>query len=81
MGRVTATPEEARANLRRRAAERGYSLAELSRILDRNVAFVQQYIERGSPRILHEDDRLMLAQLLVIDERELGAREPWSPTN
>lgn len=81
MEKVTATPDEARANLRRRALERGYSMAELSLILGRNLAFVQQYINRGTPRILHEDDRLKLAQLLVIDERELGAREPWSPVN
>jgi hypothetical protein len=76
-----ATPEEARANLRRRAAERGYTLAELSRLLSRNLAYLHQYIERGHPRVLHEDDRLCLAQLLMIDERELGARDPWMPTH
>lgn len=76
-----ATPEEARVNLRRRAAERGYSLTELSRLLSRNLAYLQQYVERGTPRVLHEDDRLCLAQLLMIDERELGARDPWMPTH
>jgi hypothetical protein len=76
-----ATPEEARANLRRRAAERGYSLAELSRLLSRNVGYLQKYVERGTPRLLHEDDRLCLAQLLMINERELGARDPWMPTH
>jgi hypothetical protein len=77
----SATPEEARTNLRRRAAERGYSLSELSRLLSRNPAYLHQYVERGTPRMLHEDDRLCLAQLLMIDERELGARVPWMPTH
>jgi transcriptional regulator with XRE-family HTH domain len=76
-----ATPDEVRANLRRRAAERGYSLAELSRLLSRNPTYLQQYVERGRPETLHEDDRLCLAQLLMIDERELGARDPWMPTH
>jgi hypothetical protein len=76
-----ATPEEARANLRRRAEERGRSLAELSRLLSRNLAYLQQYVARGKPRVLHDDDRLCLAQLLMIDERELGARDPWMPTH
>jgi repressor LexA len=76
-----ATPEEARANLRRRAAERGRSLAELSRLLSRNLAYLQRYVEYGTPQVLHEDDRLCLAQLLMIDERELAARDPWMPTH
>jgi len=59
--------------------EKGHSLAELSAVLGRNSAYVHQYVDRGSPRVLHEDDRLKLAQLLSIDERELGARNPWMP--
>jgi hypothetical protein len=75
------TPEEARANLGRRANERGICLAELSAMLSRHGGYLRQYVEHGSPEMLHEDDRLCLAQLLMIDERELGARDPWMPTH
>lgn len=60
-------------------ADRGASLAELSRMIGRNAAYLQQYVERGTPRRLGEDDRLALAQHFRVDERELGAREPWTP--
>lgn len=69
----------ARANLARLAKDRGESLAALSRMLGRNPAYLQQYIERGSPKVLPEDLRLMLAMHLRVDERVLGAREPWRP--
>lgn len=74
-----ATPEEARTTLPRRAAERGYSLAELSRLLNRNLRYLQQYIERDTLRALHEKHRMCLAQLLMIDEQELGMRNQWMP--
>lgn len=60
-------------------ADRGASLAALSRMIGRNAAYLQQYVERGTPRRLAEDDRLALAQHFRVDERELGARDPWSP--
>ena len=61
------------------ADQRGESLANLSRIIGRNAAYLQQFVTRGSPRRLPEDDRLLLAKHLNVDERELGAREPWTP--
>ncbi|MDH4745801.1 hypothetical protein OMP43_17385 [Sphingomonas sp. CBMAI 2297] len=57
----------------------GESLAELSRATGRNSAYLQQFLERGTPRLLPEDARLALAQRFNVDERELGARDPWSP--
>ena len=77
----SATPSEARANLRRRAKERGFCLTELAVMLSRHESYLKHYVELGSPEALHEDDRLCLAQLLMIDERELGARDPWMPTH
>ena len=62
-----------------RARERGFDYATLSRLIGRNDAYVQQFIKRGTPRRLPEDERLRLAMALDIDERELGARDPWSP--
>jgi hypothetical protein len=66
------TDEDARAALQRLIEERGEDYAGLSRLLGRNPAYVQQYIKRGSPRRLAEDDRRLLARYFGIDERVLG---------
>lgn len=63
----------------RLAQERGESLAALSVRIGRNSAYLQQFIKRGTPRQLGERERLRLAQHWNIDERRLGARDPWSP--
>ena len=63
------TPPEA---LARHAAARGVSLSALSRLLGRNVAYLQQYVRRGTPRVLPEADRATLAAFLGIDEAVLG---------
>lgn len=70
---------DVRQNLIRFAAERGESLTSLSLKLGRNVAYLQQFVGRGSPRRLPEEERRMLAITLNVDERLLGARDPWSP--
>ena len=54
--------DDVRAGVARLAAERGASLSELSRLLGRNPAYMQQFIERGSPRRLSEGDRATLAR-------------------
>ena len=69
----------ARDTIVRVAAERGESLSALSRKIGRTDAYLQQYVGRGSPRRLPEEERRMLAIALEIDERRLGARDPWSP--
>jgi hypothetical protein len=61
------------------AEERGASLAALSLMLDRNVAYLQQFVTKGSPKRLAEDDRRLLAMFFGIDERRLGALDPWTP--
>lgn len=55
------------------ALARGVSLAELSRLLGRNAAYLQQFVRRGSPRVLAERDRARLAQYLGVPETQLGA--------
>jgi phage repressor protein C with HTH and peptisase S24 domain len=45
-------------------------------MLGRNAAYLQQFITRGSPRKLEEDDRRRLAQFFGIPESELGGRDP-----
>lgn len=67
-----------RCRLRDLAAERGVSLAELSRLIGRNAAYVQQFVRRGSPRRLEEGDRSTLARYFGVSESELGGR--FEPT-
>ncbi|WP_121116715.1 S24 family peptidase [Croceibacterium ferulae] len=65
-------PRETLADL---AREKGTSLAALSRMLGRNATYLQQYISKGSPRKLEEEDRRRLAQFFNVDESRLGAPE------
>ncbi len=55
------------------ARARGSSLASLSRMLGRNPTYLQQYISKGSPRKLEEEDRRKLARFFDVPEAELGA--------
>jgi len=53
--------------------ERGVSLAALSDLLGRNPSYLQQFIRKGSPRKLEEQDRAKLAQFFGVGEE--GLRE------
>ncbi len=44
----------------------------ISRLLGRNAAYIQQFIHRGIPRKLDEDDRRTLAGYFNVDETILG---------
>lgn len=57
------------------AAARGDSLAALSAMLGRNAAYLQQFVRRGSPRMLAERDRRLLADYFGVAEQVLGADE------
>ncbi|MGP1283481.1 MAG: S24 family peptidase [Parasphingopyxis sp.] len=59
--------------LERLARERGDDYAALSRLIGRNAAYIQQFIKRGTPRRLAEEDRRVLAEYFGVDERVLGA--------
>lgn len=48
--------EDGRAALERLIEERGEDYAGLSRLIGRNPAYVQQFIKRGTPRRLAEED-------------------------
>ena len=64
--------DDARSTLARLAAEQGHDFATLSRLIGRNAAYIQQYVRRGTPRRLSEDDRATLAQFLGVEESRLG---------
>ena len=55
--------------------EHGEDYSAVSRLLGRNPAYIQQYIKRGSPRRLSEDDRLRLAAYFRVPEDRLGGPE------
>lgn len=61
-----------RATLAALAEARGDSLAALSAMLGRNAAYLQQYVRRGTPRVLAERDRRALAAYLGVSEAVLG---------
>ena len=60
-------------------AQRGVSLSGLSTMIGRNSSYLQQFIRKGSPRKLEEEDRRKLAQFFAVSESELGAGEGNSP--
>jgi len=68
-------PAAQRAALEALIAEHGASLADLSRLLGRNLAYLQQYLVRGTPRLLAEADRALLARYFGVPEARLGGPE------
>lgn len=58
--------------LARLVRERGDDYANLSRLIGRNAAYIQQFIKRGTPRKLDEADRATIARYFSVDERLLG---------
>ena len=70
----------ARAALARLIEEQGADFAGLSRLIGRNPAYIQQYIKRGTPRRLAEEDRRLLARYFGVAEETLGGpAQPPSP--
>jgi phage repressor protein C with HTH and peptisase S24 domain len=67
-----------RAALARLIEEQGADYAGLSRLIGRNPAYIQQYIKRGTPRRLAEEDRRLLARYFGVDEAVLGGPAPAS---
>jgi len=67
--------EKARAMLARLISERREDFAGLSRLIGRNAAYVQQYVKRGTPKRLGENDRCILAKYFGVDEQLLGGAE------
>ena len=70
----TMTPDP-RQTLQDLCAQRGDDFAGLSRMLGRNPAYIQQYVRRGVPRRLKEDERRKLARYFGVSESLLGGPE------
>ena len=67
---------DARMIVTQRANARGETLRALSLMLGRNAAYLQQFVRRGSPRVLAPRDRRLLAEHLGVEERLLGGAMP-----
>tara|TARA_R110002126_G_scaffold44671_8_gene127118 strand:+ start:11436 stop:12089 length:654 start_codon:yes stop_codon:yes gene_type:complete len=65
--------DDPRTHLEKLIRENGHDFAAISKMLGKNPAYIQQYIRRGSPKKLDEDDRRRLAEFYGVDERLLGA--------
>lgn len=55
--------------------ERQEDYASLSRLIGRNPSYIQQFIKRGSPKRLDEEDRKTLARYFGVPEVLLGGRD------
>lgn len=68
-------PEDPRSALERLCVERGDDFSALSRLLGKNSAYIQQYLRRGTPKRLKEDERRILARYFGVSESLFGAPE------
>lgn len=59
--------------LERLIEEKRGDYAGLSRLIGKNPAYIQQFIKRGTPRRLCEDDRRTIAQFFGVNELVLGS--------
>ena len=65
--------------LERLCVERGEDFAGLSRMLGRNPAYIQQFVRRGVPKRLKEEERRKLARYFSISESLLGGPMDLEP--
>lgn len=68
--------DDVRNHLQELMEERGDDCLSISRLLGRNAAYFQQYLRRGVPKRLKEEDRRTLAAYFGVNERELGGPPP-----
>ena len=66
--------------LERLCAERGEDFAGLSRMLGRNPAYIQQFVRRGVPKRLKEEERRKLARYFSVPEALLGGPPDDEPS-
>lgn len=76
------TRDQICAAIKRHAAERRATLAELSRMLGHRDGYLWRFVNVGIPNRLAPRDRALLAAFFTVDEYELGARpgeRRWRP--
>lgn len=65
--------QQARDTLRQLIKDNGDDYKGLSELIGRNQSYIQQYIERGTPKFLAEKDRHILARYYGVNQQILGA--------
>lgn len=75
---IAPSPSDPRQRLLELSQSRGASLSGLSVLIGKNASYLQQFIRKGSPRKLDEQDRRTLAEFFGVPESELGGREEIS---
>ena len=63
--------DDVREKIKNLIQKKNYNLRDLSRNIKKNDAYLQQYLYRGTPKILPEKYRLMLAEILDVNANEL----------
>jgi len=63
--------DDVREKIKKLIKKRNYNLRNLSRNINKNDAYLQQYLYRGTPKVLPEEYRLMLAKILDVNVNEL----------
>ena len=77
---VNDMPNDPRKALERLCAERGEDFAGLSRFLGKNPAYIQQFLRRGTPKRLGEEERRKLARYFGVSQSLFGGpAEPDAP--
>lgn len=71
MNEVNKSLDRARELVRSKIEELGLDMAQVSRAIRRNHAYIQQYLKSGTPRELPEVTRYALAQILGVEESDL----------
>src|SRR3954447_25880162 len=67
--------------LERLCVERREDFAGLSRMLGRNPAYIQQFVRRGVPKRLKEEERRKLARYFAISESLIGGPPEAAPAS
>ena len=63
--------DDIREKIKKLIKKKNYNLRDLSRNIKKNDAYLQQYLYRGTPKVLPEEFRYLLAELLDVNVNEL----------
>ena len=63
--------DDVREKIKNLIKKKNYNLRDLSRDIKKNDAYLQQYLYRGTPKVLPEEYRYLLAELLDVNVNEL----------
>ncbi len=69
--KTTVDNDDIREKIKNLIKEKNYNLRDLSRNIKKNDAYLQQYLYRGTPKVLPEKYRYLLAELLDVNANEL----------